>query len=65
MPTSQACKAAALLQKLEVGAYDGFLTGYQQAAVDTERVSALLNAGQVLMIARRGRQYHRVCCSQH
>ena len=33
----------------QVGLYDRFLTGYQQAAVDTEIVSSQLNAGQVWM----------------
>lgn len=34
-------------ENLEVGAYDGYLTSYQAAAVETEIVSAKLNAGQV------------------
>ena len=34
-------------EQLEVGAYDTFLTSYQAAAVETEVVSARLNAGQV------------------
>ena len=34
-------------ENLEVGAYDGYLTSYQAAAVETEVVSAKLNAGQV------------------
>ena len=33
-----------------MGLYDRFLTGYQQAAVDTEIVSSQLNAGQVGII---------------
>jgi ABC-type transport system involved in Fe-S cluster assembly fused permease/ATPase subunit len=37
--------------KLEVAQYDAYLRGYQRAAVETERLSALLNAGQAIIIA--------------
>jgi ABC-type transport system involved in Fe-S cluster assembly fused permease/ATPase subunit len=37
--------------KLEVAQYDAYLTGYQKAAIENERLSALLNAGQAVILA--------------
>jgi len=37
--------------KVEVAQYDKYLVGYQRAALDTERLSALLNAGQGAILA--------------
>jgi ABC-type transport system involved in Fe-S cluster assembly fused permease/ATPase subunit len=36
---------------IEVAQYDQYLRGYQKAALDTERLSALLNAGQGAILA--------------
>lgn len=42
-------------RQLEVNQYDHYLRGYQAAAIQTERLAALLNAGQsVILSAGRG-----------
>lgn len=40
-----------LLLFLQVAQYDRYLVGYQKAALDTERLSAMLNAGQGVILA--------------
>lgn len=36
---------------LQVNQYDTYLRGYQAAAIQTERLAALLNAGQSVILA--------------
>lgn len=41
-------------RQLEVNQYDHYLRGYQAAAIQTERLAALLNAGQSVILSAGG-----------
>jgi ABC-type transport system involved in Fe-S cluster assembly fused permease/ATPase subunit len=52
----------------QVNQYDHYLRGYQAAAIQTERLSALLNAGQSVILSAGAAASHcletclRLCC---
>lgn len=44
------------MHALQVDQYDTYLRGYQAAAIQTERLAALLNAGQSVILSAGGQQ---------
>lgn len=50
------------MHALQVDQYDTYLRGYQAAAIQTERLAALLNSGQSVILSAGGQQGRIMSC---